>query len=48
MEFDVFTKIADCYDVEDVLTILNIEPEKLYRTYLRQLILENIKEFDIE
>lgn len=46
-EFDLFTKISDCYSVDDVLAILSIPPEVLYSHFLKDEILEKREEFDV-
>lgn len=46
-EFDLFTKISDCYSVDDVLAILCIPPEVLYANYLKDEILDAREEFDV-
>ena len=33
-EFDIYQEIEDGYSVEDVLAILGITPQELYRDYL--------------
>lgn len=46
-EFEVFTKIEDCYSVEDILDILGISVERLLKIYLYEEVMEHLNEFDI-
>lgn len=47
-EFEFWTKLEDCYCVEDVLEIIGVSLEDLYRYYLRDIILKHKEEFDLD
>lgn len=47
-EFDFWTKLVDCYRVEDVLEIIGLSIEDLYKDYIRDLILLHVEDFDID
>jgi len=47
-EFEFWTKLEDCYSVEDVLEIIGVSLEDLYRYYLRDVILKHAKDFDLD
>lgn len=47
-EFDFFTKLEDCYSVEDILEIIGVSVEDLLSYYLRDPILKHKGDFDLD
>ncbi len=47
-EFAFFTKLADCYSIEDILVIIGVSVEDLLSYYLRDPILKHKGDFDLD
>lgn len=47
-EFEFWTKLEDCYSIEDILEIIGVSIEDLLRYYLRDPILKHKEDFDLD